>query len=213
MRKMLSFSALATLGIAQAAYAATSKYGLQDPESPIAREIYSLHTLILWICIAIFVLVFGTMFFAIIKHRKSVGHKAAHFHENTTVEVVWTIVPFVILMGMVVNNAILLTDETRTGERNGLSRREAIAAALRTRTRPIFSTTLSGLFGMLPLAVVPGPGSALYRGLGAVIVGGMVVNTAFTLVLLPALLRLGEAAPQPAPAKDPAWPPPRFESP
>ena len=100
MRKMLSFSALATLGIAHAAYAATSKYGLQDPESPIAREIYSLHNLILWICIAIFVLVFGTMFFAIIKHRKSVGHKAAHFHENTTVEVVWTIVPFVILMGM-----------------------------------------------------------------------------------------------------------------
>ena len=131
---------------------------------------------------------------------------------NQTLDLL-TMIGFVILMGMVVNNAILLTDETRTGERNGLSRREAIAAALRTRTRPIFSTTLSGLFGMLPLAVVPGPGSALYRGLGAVIVGGMVVNTAFTLVLLPALLRLGEAAPQPAPAKDPAWPPPRFESP
>ena len=125
-----------------------------------------------------------------------------------------TMIGFIILMGMVVNNAILLTDETRSGERKGLSRREAISAALRTRTRPILSTTLSGLFGMLPLAIVPGPGSALYRGLGAVIVGGMIVNTAFTLVLLPALLRLGEPAPAPAPAsgKDPTWLPPGFES-
>ncbi len=116
---------------------------------------------------------------------------------NQTLDLL-TMIGFIILMGMVVNNAILLTDETRTGERAGLTRRAAISAALRTRTRPIFSTTLSGLFGMLPLAIVPGPGSALYRGLGAVIVGGMVVNTAFTLVLLPALLRLGEPASEPA---------------
>lgn len=121
---------------------------------------------------------------------------------NQTLDLL-TMIGFIILMGMVVNNAILLTDETRSGERHGLPRRDAIAAALRTRTRPIFATTLSGLFGMLPLAIVPGPGSALYRGLGAVIVGGMVVNTAFTLVLLPALLRLGE--------KEPVWSL-RFES-
>jgi multidrug efflux pump subunit AcrB len=114
-----------------------------------------------------------------------------------------TMIGFVILMGMVVNNAILLTDETRTGERNGLTRRDAVAAALRSRSRPIFATTLSGLFGMLPLAIVPGPGSALYRGLGAVIVGGMIVNTAFMLVLLPALLRLGEERRAEAPAGAP----------
>lgn len=110
---------------------------------------------------------------------------------NQTLDLL-TMIGFVILMGMVVNNAILLTDQTQVGVRNGLSRRDAVASALATRSRPIFSTTLTGLFGMLPLAVVPGPGSVLYRGLGAVIVGGMVVNTAFTFVLLPALLRLGE---------------------
>jgi len=103
-----------------------------------------------------------------------------------------TMVGFVVLMGLVVNNAILLTDETRAGERTGLSRREAIATALRTRTRPIVSITLTTLLGMLPMVVVPGPGSALYRGLGAVICGGMALNAVFTLVLLPALLRLTE---------------------
>jgi multidrug efflux pump subunit AcrB len=103
-----------------------------------------------------------------------------------------TMIGFVVLMGLVVNNAILLTDETRAGERNGLSRREAIAVALATRTRPIFSITLTTLLGMLPMVVVPGPGSALYRGLGTVIVGGMALNAVFTLVLLPALLRLNE---------------------
>jgi RND family efflux transporter MFP subunit len=103
-----------------------------------------------------------------------------------------TMVGFVVLMGLVVNNAILLTDETRAGERAGLPRREAIAAALRTRTRPIVTITLTTLLGMLPMVVVPGPGSALYRGLGAVICGGMALNAVFTLVLLPALLRLTE---------------------
>jgi multidrug efflux pump subunit AcrB len=110
---------------------------------------------------------------------------------NQTLDLL-TMVGFVVLMGLVVNNAILLTDETRTGERNGLSRREAIAVALATRTRPIFSITLTTLLGMLPMVVVPGPGSALYRGLGTVIVGGMALNAVFTLVLLPALLRLNE---------------------
>lgn len=111
-----------------------------------------------------------------------------------------TMVGFVILMGLVVNNAILLTDRTRAGERAGLTRRDAIAAALRTRVRPILCTTLTTLFGMLPLVLVPGPGSILYRGLGTVIVGGMAVNTVFTLFLLPSLLRLREAQVQAAPA-------------
>jgi cytochrome c oxidase subunit 2 len=73
---------------------------LQDPNSALGQEIYDLHTLVLWICVVIFIGVFGMMFYAMFKHRKSVGHKAANFHENTTVEVIWTIVPFFVLIGM-----------------------------------------------------------------------------------------------------------------
>jgi cytochrome c oxidase subunit 2 len=73
---------------------------LQQPVNPIAHQIYDLHTLILWVCLGIFIVVFGTMFYSILNHRKSLGHKAAHFHENTTVEVIWTIIPFFILIGM-----------------------------------------------------------------------------------------------------------------
>jgi len=80
--------------------AAASRYNLQEPNGALARDIYDLHTLILWICIVIFVGVFGFMGYAVVKHRKSVGHKAANFHENTTVEVIWTVVPFFILLAM-----------------------------------------------------------------------------------------------------------------
>jgi multidrug efflux pump subunit AcrB len=103
-----------------------------------------------------------------------------------------TMVGFIILMGVVVNNAILLADQARAGEREGLSTRDAIAEALRLRVRPIFATTLTSIVGTLPLVLVPGPGSAIYRGLGIVMVGGMTLNTAFLLLLLPALLRLRE---------------------
>jgi len=75
-------------------------YNLQPPVSIIGEQIYDLHTLIMWIIVAIFVLVFGVMTVAIIKHRKSVGHQAQQFHENTTVEIVWTVIPFIILIGM-----------------------------------------------------------------------------------------------------------------
>lgn len=105
-----------------------------------------------------------------------------------------TMVGFIILMGAVVNNAILLVDRTRSAERAGLDRRNAVRAALAERTRPIVATSLCQLAGLLPLIVVPGPGASLYRGLGTVIAGGMLVNTVFMLVLLPALLRLGEPA-------------------
>jgi len=103
------FAALtATLGalspasvFAQAAtYEPTSKFNLQPPVTEIASQIYDLHTLILAICAVIFFAVFGAMFYAIIKHRKSVGHAPAQFHENTTVEIVWTVVPFLILILM-----------------------------------------------------------------------------------------------------------------
>ena len=79
---------------------AEMRLNLQPPETIIAREIYDLHTLILIMCVVIFIGVFGTMFYALWKHRKSVGHKAEQFHENTMVEIVWTIIPFIILIGM-----------------------------------------------------------------------------------------------------------------
>ena len=68
----------------------------------ISQEVYGLHTLILWICIVIGIGVFGVMFISMFKHRKSKGAVAANFHDNTTVEVLWTIVPFLILIGMAV---------------------------------------------------------------------------------------------------------------
>jgi cytochrome c oxidase subunit 2 len=70
------------------------------PVTPISHEIYDLHFGILWVCVAIFFVVFGAMFWSVFKHRKSAGAKAAQFHENTTIEVIWTIVPFIILIGM-----------------------------------------------------------------------------------------------------------------
>ena len=110
-----------------------------------------------------------------------------------------TMVGFVVLMGLVVNNAILLVDQARSEMREGAPVRAAVQSALATRTRPIMLTTLTTLFGMLPLVLIPGPGSVLYRGLGTVLVGGMAVNSLFTLVLLPTLLRLIEK-----PANEPA---------
>ena len=73
---------------------------LQPPATQIAHEIYDLHTLMMIICLVIFVAVFGVMFYSIFKHRKSLGHKPATFHESTTVEIAWTVVPFLIVIGM-----------------------------------------------------------------------------------------------------------------
>ena len=75
-------------------------YNLQPPASSVAHDVFQLHNLIMLVCLGIFVVVFGTMFYSLLKHRKSLGHQAANFHENTTVEIIWTVIPFVILMGM-----------------------------------------------------------------------------------------------------------------
>lgn len=103
-----------------------------------------------------------------------------------------TMVGFITLLGLVVNNAILLVHQTRTAEREGIGRKDAVEQAIRRRLRPILMSTLTSLFGMLPLLLIPGPGSEVYKGLAAVIVGGMAVSTVFTLVFLPSLLRMGE---------------------
>jgi cytochrome c oxidase subunit 2 len=72
----------------------------QQPVTPIAQQMFDLNIYIFWVCVVIFIAVFGVMFYSIFKHRKSVGHKAAQFHENTTVEIVWTVIPFLILLFM-----------------------------------------------------------------------------------------------------------------
>jgi multidrug efflux pump subunit AcrB len=104
-----------------------------------------------------------------------------------------TMIGFIILLGLVVNNAILLVHQTRNGESEGLSRRDAVHQALLFRLRPIFMSTLTSIFGMLPLLLIPGAGSVIYRGLAAVIVGGMISSTVFTLILLPTLLQLSSS--------------------
>jgi cytochrome c oxidase subunit 2 len=91
-------AALALLG--PGAAHAIPEWNLQTPVTPIAAQIANLHVFILWVCLAIFVAVFGVMFYSIFKHRKSVGHEAVQFHENTLVEVVWTVIPFLILLFM-----------------------------------------------------------------------------------------------------------------
>ena len=73
---------------------------LPEPQTEIARQIYDQHTMVLWICLVIFIGVFGVMFYSVIKHRKSAGYQAANFHHSTTVEILWTAIPFLILVGM-----------------------------------------------------------------------------------------------------------------
>ena len=96
LRAPAALAAIAFSTLASADYAVD----ILPPVTPVSREIYDLHFGILWVCVAIFFVVFGAMFWSIFKHRKSVGAKAAQFHENTTIEIIWTIVPFVILIGM-----------------------------------------------------------------------------------------------------------------
>jgi HAE1 family hydrophobic/amphiphilic exporter-1 len=101
-----------------------------------------------------------------------------------------TMLGFVILVGVVVNNAILLVYQTLQGIRDGVPLQEAVIQAVHSRFRPILMTTLTSLCGMLPLVLSPGAGSELYRGLGSVVVGGIFISAVFTLYLIPALLGL-----------------------
>jgi cytochrome c oxidase subunit 2 len=93
-------TAAASVAVAFHSGLAAAQHNLPPPVTPVAREIYDLHLLMLGICAVIFVGVFSVMFYSIYAHRKSVGHKAVQFHEHTAVEIVWTIVPFFILIGM-----------------------------------------------------------------------------------------------------------------
>lgn len=96
-----SFLLAAAPGVlAQGDAMSRSKFNLPPPVSEIGGQIYDMHTMMLVICLVIFIGVFGVMFWAVLKHRKSRGAVAANFHENTTVEIAWTIIPVLILVGM-----------------------------------------------------------------------------------------------------------------
>jgi cytochrome c oxidase subunit II len=118
--------ALATLAAAQAAQAvgdlaggpARNQLDLHPPVTKIATEVQWLHNFMLIVCLVIFIAVFGVMFYSIIKHRKSVGHKSAHFHESVAVEIAWTIVPFVIVvvMGMLATKTVVAMKDTSNAD-------------------------------------------------------------------------------------------------
>ncbi|MEX2482331.1 MAG: cytochrome c oxidase subunit II [Gammaproteobacteria bacterium] len=99
---------------------ATAEWGLNLPRgvTPYSRTIYDLHMLILWICFIVGVVVFGLMFYSIIKFRKSQGAQAAQWHESTKVEVAWTLVPFVILVAIAVpaTKALIMMEDVSNSD-------------------------------------------------------------------------------------------------
>ncbi|MBT7547852.1 MAG: efflux RND transporter permease subunit, partial [Gemmatimonadetes bacterium] len=103
-----------------------------------------------------------------------------------------TMLGFVILIGVVVNNAILIVHQTLNvlRETPELPAKEAIRDAVSSRVRPIFMSVVTSALGMLPLVIFPGAGSELYRGLGSVVIGGLLMSTLFTLFLVPTFLSL-----------------------
>ena len=101
-----------------------------------------------------------------------------------------TMIGFIILMGLVINNAILLASQYDIALKSGLSQQMAILEAVKLRKRPIYMSTCTTIFGMLPLMLSPGEGAEIYRGLAAVIIGGMTLSALFTLSFVSALLAL-----------------------
>lgn len=101
-----------------------------------------------------------------------------------------TILGFVILLGIVVNNGILIVHQALNFMSYGMPSAEAIVESVRTRMRPIFLTVVTTLVGLIPLVVRPGSGAEMYRGLGAVVLGGLTLSTIFSLVVVPAMFSL-----------------------
>jgi HAE1 family hydrophobic/amphiphilic exporter-1 len=119
---------------------------------------------------------------------------------------VLTMLGFVILIGTVVNNPILIVDRALQLVRfEGAEPTDAILEAVQSRIRPIFMTTFTTVLGLLPLVIFPGAGSELYRGLGSVLLGGLLVSTFVTLVLVPLLLGLCLRKPRGAAADQASW--------
>lgn len=128
------------------------------------------------------------------------GPQGLKFIDPTQQLDVVTMLGFVILIGVVVNNAILIVyqalnfmqgfGESQDDKIEVMTPRKAISESVRTRLRPIMMTTTTSFFGMAPLVLMPGSGSELYRGLGAVMLGGLLVSTLFTLIVVPLLFNV-----------------------
>ncbi|KPJ76761.1 MAG: hypothetical protein AMJ54_10520 [Deltaproteobacteria bacterium SG8_13] len=115
----------------------------------------------------------------------AVGYGTSQFFD------IITMLGFVILVGIVVNNAILIVHQSLNNIRDGqMDPRQAIAESVRSRIRPIYMSSITTVSAMMPLVLAPGAGSEFYRGLGSVVVGGLLVSTVFTIFLIPALLSL-----------------------
>jgi len=102
-RSIVALSMLALSGLAMADdWKARSQFNMRAGVTDISHAVYDLHMWILWVCVVIGLLVFGAMFYSMFAHRKSKGHKAAHFHESTKLEIAWTVIPFFIVIWMAV---------------------------------------------------------------------------------------------------------------
>jgi HAE1 family hydrophobic/amphiphilic exporter-1 len=101
---------------------------------------------------------------------------------------VLTMLGFILLVGVVINNAILIVHQSLNNINYGMPQAEAVTKAVADRIRPIYMSAFTSILGMAPLVLIPGPGSELYRGLGSVVLGGLAVSTVFTVFLIPALL-------------------------
>ena len=97
---------------------------------------------------------------------------------------------FLVLIGVVVNNPILLVEQTVANIRAGMHTLDAVVEATRTRVRPIMMTTLTTIFGISPLVFLPRAGTELYRGLGIIVLFGLLFSTLITLTFMPSLLSL-----------------------
>ncbi|MGD8607358.1 MAG: efflux RND transporter permease subunit [Myxococcales bacterium] len=101
-----------------------------------------------------------------------------------------TALGFLILIGVVVNNAILVVDGSLARLRTGSTLHEAVPLAVEARVRPIFMTTATSLAGLLPMVIFSGSGSELYRGVGAIVLGGLLLSTVLTLYVVPSAFTL-----------------------
>ena len=109
-KRISPISVISGIALSLVSTLSAAEYGLnfQKPATAIAQEVYGLHMLIMLVCVGIGVVVFGAMFWSIVMHRKSRGHKAAKFHESTTIEIIWTAIPFLILVGMAIPSTATL---------------------------------------------------------------------------------------------------------
>jgi len=119
LARIAAGTSLALAAASAWAYTETSGgYNLPTGATEIAKEVHGLHMAVFWVCVAIALVVFGAMFYSIYAHRRSKGHKPADFHESTTVEIIWTSIPFVILIGLAIPAAgtLIKMEDTRNAD-------------------------------------------------------------------------------------------------